>query len=104
MIIRLLVVLGLSLLPLHLVAQVESPTLEIVIKRKAVESSNLAAVGYNARAKILDVEFVSGPVYRYFDVTKATYKALLKAESKGDYFYSNIRGKFRREKLSTEKR
>ncbi|MBA7540511.1 hypothetical protein ES705_32810 [subsurface metagenome] len=38
------------------------------MKRKQVESSNLASVGYDADKKILEIEFNHGGVYQYFNV------------------------------------
>jgi len=40
------------------------------MKRQAVESSNLASVGYDVENEILEVEFKHGRVYQYFDVPK----------------------------------
>jgi hypothetical protein len=40
------------------------------MERKAVESSNLASVGYDEHEEILEIEFQHGGVYQYFDVPK----------------------------------
>lgn len=61
------------------------------MKRKQVESSNLASVGYDADKKILEIEFNHGGVYQYFDVPKDEYEVLINASSLGSYFYHNIR-------------
>lgn len=56
------------------------------MQRLPVHSSSVAAIGYDARRKILEVEFrESGEVYRYFDVPAEEYKAFLAADSKGTY-------------------
>lgn len=68
--------------------------------RLVVDSSLLASVGYDERARILDVELRSGHVYRYFDVPRATYDGLLAAESKGQYYNEQIRDVFAVEQLS----
>ena len=60
----------------------------------AVESSTLAAVGYDARRKLLEVEFCSKAVYHYFGVPAAVHESLLNASSKGTFFNGNIRGRF----------
>ena len=65
------------------------------IPRTAVESSNLKSVGYDAASKTLEVEFNHGGIYRYLNVPPATHKALMKSESKGNFFNANIRRKFR---------
>lgn len=75
------------------------------IERTPVASSNLAAVGYDARAQVLEIEFLHGGCYRYFDVPKSIFAALMSAESKGRFFSTNIKDRFRFEKLrSTSKR
>jgi len=60
----------------------------------SVESSSIAAIGYNAAERALWVQFVSGRIYRYDDVPQATYEAFLRAGSKGRYFNSEIRDNY----------
>ena len=62
------------------------------MKRIAVESSNLASVGYDEATKTLEIQFHSGGIYEYDDVEKEIYDDLMNAESKGRYFMSMIRG------------
>ena len=65
------------------------------IKREAVQSSALAAIGYSKRLHVLEIEFVNGAVYRYFDVPASLHRGLLAAESKARFYDRNIRGKYR---------
>jgi hypothetical protein len=67
--------------------------------RLAVESSSITSVGYNARQRILDVQFHSGAVYRYWSVPKEVHAQFLKAPSKGRYFSAQIRSKYPFQKL-----
>lgn len=60
----------------------------------AVESSTLAAVGYDAGGQLLQLEFRSRAVHHYFDVPATVHRALLSAESKGSFFNRSIRGRF----------
>ena len=60
---------------------------------KSVESATLVAIGYDAR-EILQLEFRSHAVYRYFGVPGSVYEALVAAPSKGRYFNEAIRGRF----------
>lgn len=69
------------------------------MKRQAVESSNLASVGYDAENKILEVEFKHGGVYQYFDVPESVYEELMNADSHGKYFVHNIKDDYEFEKL-----
>lgn len=59
--------------------------------RYPVESSNLAAVGYDAVSKILQVEFKGGAIYNYFKVSPDSYDSLLDAESVGKYLNAEIK-------------
>lgn len=59
----------------------------------AVDSSTLAAVGYDAVRKLLRLEFCSGAVYHYVGVSAAVHEALLNARSKGSFFNRSIRGR-----------
>ena len=60
----------------------------------AVESSTLAAVGYDAGRQLLEVEFCSKAVYHYFGVPAAVHESLVNASSKGTFFNGRIRGRF----------
>ena len=69
------------------------------IPRKLVESSNLTSIGYDARLRILEVEFHSGGIYRYREVPKETFTAFMAAESKGRYFTAHVRNEYRFERM-----
>ncbi len=56
-----------------------------------VESSNLAAAGYDEEKEELYIEFKSGGLYKYSDVPYNVFKDLLDADSKGQYFHKYIR-------------
>ncbi len=55
------------------------------MKRTPVESSMISSVGYDPVSKILEVEFNSGGVYQYGELSEQTYRELMGAESKGGY-------------------
>jgi hypothetical protein len=65
------------------------------IPREAVQSRAIAKVGYSKRRHILEVEFVSGAVYRYFDIPPSVHRDLMSAESKARFYDSNIRKHYR---------
>ena len=77
--------------PLH----AQSPFLE----RKPVRSSDLSSVGYDERRLMLEIEFRSGGIYRYLEVPKETFSGLMESDSKGRYFATHIRDRFRHERL-----
>ena len=61
------------------------------MQRVAVSSSAIAEVGYEDAARVLEVEFTSGRVYRYSDVPPEKHAGLMEAESLGTYFGREIR-------------
>lgn len=64
------------------------------MRRQHVESTAISSVGYDANAKILEVEFSSGAVYKYRGVPPGVYRSLMKSPSKGQYVSRRIRDRF----------
>lgn len=58
-----------------------------------VKSSNLAAVGYDAKRQVLRVQFVNGSTYDYHGVEPELHEDLLAAPSIGGFFHREIRSK-----------
>jgi hypothetical protein len=65
------------------------------IPRESVRSSGLAAVGYSKRKQILEIQFINGAVYRYFNVPQSVYRDLVSSESKTWYYDSYIKRNYR---------
>lgn len=65
-----------------------------MVAMQPVQSSNLAAVGYDPATLIMTVQFNSGRSYRYKDVPQDVYLALLNAGSAGKYFNDYIKEAF----------
>ena len=61
------------------------------VERIPVESSNLESVGYSKVDEMLEIEFKSGSVYRYYDVEEEVYEGLMDADSHGSFFHYNIK-------------
>lgn len=61
------------------------------MKRQMIESSMIRSVGYDEASRTLEVEFMSGGIYEYYNVPPQAYKELLAAASHGRYFLANIR-------------
>lgn len=61
------------------------------MKRKEVKSSNIKSIGYDDKAHTLEIEFINGGVYHYHPISDEGYQALMASESKGSYFFKNIR-------------
>ncbi|HEX6957948.1 MAG TPA: KTSC domain-containing protein [Ferrovibrio sp.] len=60
-----------------------------------VSSSTLRAVGYEPERRILRLIFSSGITYDYFAVPLSVYDALMSAVSKGRFFNTRIRDRYR---------
>jgi len=70
--------------------------------RTSVESSVIASLGYSADDRILEVEFRSGRIYQYFEVSAERHQRLMAAESIGRYFNKMIRDRYERRELEAE--
>jgi hypothetical protein len=69
--------------------------------RVHLNSTLLHAATYQDPCAVLELEFNSGAVYRYFGIPAETFEELLGAESKGGYFNFHIRGRFAHVKLNS---
>jgi hypothetical protein len=56
-----------------------------------VDSSLIRSVGYDLASSVLEVEFVEGRVYEYYDVPLSVYSELMNAGSKGEYFNEHVK-------------
>lgn len=66
-----------------------------MMQMQSVNSSNVAAVGYDEDSQTLQVEFNNGSTYQYFDVPKNVFEGLISAGSVGSYLNAHIKGSFR---------
>ena len=71
------------------------------MKRQSVESSNIRSVGYDEFLLVLEIEFKSGAVYRYYGVPAEVHDELINAESVGKYFNANVKSKYSFLKVET---
>lgn len=69
------------------------------MERKRVNASNLRSVGYDARGRVLEIEFSSGSIVQYSGVSEEVYRRLLNALSAGSYFHDNIEENFPAKRL-----
>jgi YD repeat-containing protein len=60
------------------------------MERKRVSASNIRSVGYDARNRVLEVEFTNGGITQYSGVSDEVHRRLMNAPSPGSYFYDNI--------------
>lgn len=69
------------------------------MNRQSVTSSNIASIGYDTSSQTLEIEFLNGSVYQYFDVPQHVYNGLMSADSHGQYLAQNIKGVYRYSKV-----
>jgi len=69
------------------------------MERTPVQSSNLAAIGYDSATETLEVEFLDSSVYEYKNVSQVVYDELVSASSHGSYFNREISRNYPYEKI-----
>ena len=62
------------------------------MEREYIQSTNLKSIGYDSNSSTLEVEFINGAIWQYYDVFESTYYELKSASSVGKYFNANIKG------------
>lgn len=65
-----------------------------MMDRTPLTSTTLASAAYDTTTCLLELEFRSGALYRYFSVPASLYRDLLAADSKGRFFNRFIRDCF----------
>lgn len=61
------------------------------MERKCVSSSNIHSIGYDVSSSILEVQFLNGSIYQYFNVPQSLYLGLMSAASHGEYLDAYIK-------------
>lgn len=56
-----------------------------------MESTSVRSVGYSMSSSTLEIEYVNGSVYQYYDVPQPTYAGLLAAPSIGNFVNTQIK-------------
>jgi hypothetical protein len=69
-----------------------------------VQSTVMTSIRYDNEARALDITFTSGETYRYSNVPRDIYTALLDAESKGEFFNDRVKDVFSFTKVGSRKR
>jgi hypothetical protein len=69
---------------------VAQETEEVEVSMQSVSSSNVVAVGYDAEARELTIEFSAG-IYTYSGVEVETYEMLMASSSIGSYVARSIK-------------
>lgn len=64
------------------------------MQRDYVSSSSIVSVGYDPATETLEIEFISGAVYQYYNVNQGIYEELMGAPSKGKFLVYQIKNFF----------
>jgi len=67
------------------------------MQRQAVVSKSINSVGYDRSARIVEIEFAGGAVYRFAPVPVYVYRELLDAPSKGVYVNTVLKPRYKSE-------
>jgi hypothetical protein len=62
--------------------------------REPVASTNVLSLGYDAASETLEVEFNSGAIYQYYNVSVALHEQLMVAPSKGQFINAYIKNAY----------
>lgn len=69
------------------------------MERMPVQSSNVAEVGYDPSTMTMEVAFLSGAVYQYFDVPEIVFQEMISSDSVGRFLNTQIKNVYRCAKL-----
>jgi len=72
------------------------------MQRQPVNSSDIAAIGYDETSETLEIDFKATGVYRYFSVPKTVAEEFQRTPSPGKFFLQHIKGKYAWEKIGRD--
>jgi KTSC domain-containing protein len=64
------------------------------MNRTTVASAGIAQVGYEEGSETLEIEFVSGKIFQFYNVPLTLFNQLMKSSQKEMYYESNILVRF----------
>jgi len=62
--------------------------------RHFVASSNIASIGYDEATETLEVEFLNGSVYQYYNIPLGLFEQLMHEGSKGRFLNTYIKNAY----------
>jgi len=69
------------------------------VERRKVSSSKIRSVGFDERARILEVEHIDGSVYQYSGVSQEIHRKLMAAPSIVSFYQDRIEEDFSRKRM-----
>jgi len=64
------------------------------MERYQVASSNIASIGYDEPTQTLEIEFLNGALYQYYNVPLNMYEQLMQEASKGRFLNAYIKNAY----------
>jgi KTSC domain len=64
------------------------------MERKKVSSSHVRSIGYDAKAQTLEIEFSSGAIIQYSQVSQEIHRRLMASTSIKSFIEDNIQDSF----------
>lgn len=62
--------------------------------RNPIASTNILSAGYDESSETLEVEFLSGSVYQYYNVPISIFDAFRNSGSKGQFLHAYIKNAY----------
>ena len=69
------------------------------MERRKVSSSKIRSVGYDERARVLEVEHSDGSVYQYTGVSQEVHRRMMAAPSIVSFYPDSIEEDFSRKRM-----
>jgi hypothetical protein len=69
------------------------------MERRKVSSSKIRSVGYEERARILEVEHTDGSVFQYAGVSQELYRRMMAAPSIASFYQDRVEEDFSRKRI-----
>jgi hypothetical protein len=66
----------------------------VVMEREPVSSSNVISVGYDGSSETLEIEFMNGTIYQYYNIPELVHQQLMESGSKGQFVNTYIRNHY----------
>lgn len=70
------------------------------MERVHVSSSNIHSIGCDLTSNTLEVQFLTGSVYQYYNVPSSVHSGLMSASSHGSYLAAHVKGVYRYRQIS----
>jgi hypothetical protein len=69
------------------------------MERKRMSASNIRAVGFDSRNRLLEIEFSNGSIVQYSGVSEEVHRRFVNSPSPSSYYQDNIEENFTAKRL-----